>query len=249
MRFSIITPTYKRSEKLIRAVESLQQQTYTDWEMIIVNDSPTDRSYDSFVSSINDSRIHYHTNITNNGINYSKNFALSKISADSRWVIFLDDDTYLAPDTLSLFHSLILSNGDKKWFVTNVAYKNGEPITKFPRSDTPYSYAWSHLILKRCKGVSTQCIETKLITTTKSHFSHTIKNGDDWFFYYQIGLHEKMYYIDHNSTITEKETKLLKKKIRPNFEVVLSLLYEGVAQRIHYHPTFIIYSFLRLFGL
>ena len=45
MKFSIITPTYKRADKLSRAVNSLRNQTYTDWEMIIVNDSPAETEY------------------------------------------------------------------------------------------------------------------------------------------------------------------------------------------------------------
>ena len=62
MKFSIITPTHKRAEMLIRAVTSVKNQTYTDWEMIIVNDSPTDSSYTSFTETINDARIRYHLN-------------------------------------------------------------------------------------------------------------------------------------------------------------------------------------------
>ena len=96
MRFSIITPTYKRSDKLIRAVKSVQAQTYKDWEMVVVNDSPNDETYIPFASSINDPRIHYHVNKTNSGVNFTRNFALDRVSADSKWVVFLDDDDYLA---------------------------------------------------------------------------------------------------------------------------------------------------------
>ena len=79
MKFSIITPTHKRSHLLTRAVSSLQAQTHTDWEMIIINDSPGDTSYNDFVSSINDSRIRYFVNSSNRGVNYSRNVALEKL--------------------------------------------------------------------------------------------------------------------------------------------------------------------------
>ena len=76
MKFSIITPTFKRQELLSRAVASLQAQTYKDWEMIIVNDSPKDTAYHDFTSSVNDSRIHYFVNEINRGVNYRETLLL-----------------------------------------------------------------------------------------------------------------------------------------------------------------------------
>lgn len=254
MKFSIITPTYKRSDKLVRAVLSLQNQTYTDWEMIIVNDSPHDTSYRDFSSSINDARIHYHINTNNMGVNYSRNYALTKISADSKWVIFLDDDDYFAPDTLQNFYSLILLHGDIKWFVTNRALQNGKPLTQFPKDETLYSYALSYLILKRCKGDATHCIETKLLIHNKIHFSHHVKQGEEWFFFYQVGIHQKMYYSGHNSTISDgyDSSTGLNFRLRTReerFESLTKLVYEGSKIKLIKYPTFLLYIFFRVIRL
>lgn len=249
MKFSIITPTFRRKEKLVRAVNSLISQTHKDWEMIIVNDSPQDRNYDEFVSSINDARIHYHGNDSNRGVNYTRNFALSKISADSRWVIFLDDDDYLSPDTLVTFSNLIHSHEEMKWFVTNRALKNGTSLTKFPKDESLYSYTWSYLILKRCKGDATHCIETKLITQLNARFSKYVKQGEEWFFFYQIGLHAKIFYADHNSTITDGYTadglNFRKRTLTEKLETVTKLLYEGGTRGFFKTPSFLLYIALR----
>lgn len=251
MKFSIITPTYKRKEKLERAVASLIAQTYTDWEMIIVNDSPQELTYHKFSSSINDARIHYHVNDINKGVNYSRNHALSKVSADSKWIIFLDDDDYFAPDTLQTFHDLIMSHQDIKWFVTNRAYTNGKPVTKFPKDESLYSYAWQYLLLKRCKGDATHCLETKMLTHSKIHFSQHVKQGEEWFFFYQVGLLEKMYYHSHNSTITDgydvsSGLNFRKRSRGERLETLSILFYEGVKRKLHYHPTFLFYILLRI---
>ncbi|MDB5260130.1 MAG: hypothetical protein JWN37_361 [Candidatus Nomurabacteria bacterium] len=249
MRFSIITPTFRRPDNLKRAVDSLLRQTYKDWEMIIVNDSPDDQSYQSFASRINDSRIHYHTNTSNKGVNYSRNFALDKVSADSKWVIFLDDDDYLAPDALQTFHDLIIRNIFGSWLVTNRAYKSGESITIFPHVDTFYNYAWSYLIFKRCKGDATHCIETKLLTDKSIRFSKNIKQGEEWLLFYQVGLYAKMYYHDHNSTITEGYAStglnFRKRGRTEQFETLSVILYEGGKLNFIYKPSFVVYLFLR----
>ena len=254
MKFSIITPTFKRKAMLVRAVNSLRAQTYKDWEMIIVNDSPADEEYKEFAGSINDSRIHYHTNISNRGVNYSRNLGLEKVSADSKWVIFLDDDDYLSPDALDNFHKLILLTSGTKWFVTNRAYKNGELITHFPKNETYYSYAWKYLIFKRCRGDATHCIETKLITHTHTRFSKYVKQGEEWFFFYQIGLHTKMYYDDHNSTISEgydstSGLNFRKRSLSERFESVTKLMYEGIERHIIYNPSFMMYIIFRYLRL
>ena len=88
MKFSIITPTYKRASLLERAVQSVVRQTYANWEMIISNDSPDDPSYKTFLSSERDSRIRYYVNDMNRGVNYSRNFALDNVAKDSDWVVF-----------------------------------------------------------------------------------------------------------------------------------------------------------------
>jgi glycosyltransferase involved in cell wall biosynthesis len=253
MKFSIITPTFKRKDLLLRAVASMQAQTYQDWELIVVNDSPSDESYREFASSINDARIHYHVNPINRGVNFSRNVALNSLSADSRWVIFLDDDDYLAPDALSNFSNLILMHGDAKWFVTNRALKNGTPLTKFPHDETFYTYAWSYLILKRCKGDATHCIETKLITHCNARFSKYVKQGEEWFFFYQIGLRTKMFYYDHNSTISDGYDvngglNFRKRTFRERYEALTQLAYEGARKKI-IRTSFVVYILLRFIAM
>ncbi len=254
MKFSIITPTFRRKEKLERAVASVLAQTYKDWEMIIINDSPTDTAYQLFAATIQDQRIRYYVNTDNRGVNYSRNRALSLLSADSRWVIFLDDDDYLAPDCLATFAKLIHQHSEQKWFVTNRALSNGTSLTTFPHDEHVYSYAWSYLLLKRCKGDATHCIESKLITTKKILFSQLVKQGEEWFFFYQLGLLSGMYYYDHNSTISDGydaahglnfRTRTLSEQI----ETLTKLFYEGVSKSLTYKATFSLYLLLRLIKL
>ncbi len=253
MKFSIITPTFRRPELLTRTVNSLLSQTYSDWEMIIVNDSPKEEAYTSFASSINDPRIHYHVNLINKGVNFSRNYAIDHVSADSKWVIFLDDDDYLSPDTLTTLRNLILINPDKKWFVTNRALKNGTPLTKFPGDDTEYSYAWPYLITKRLKGDATHCIETKLVTHNHIRFSKYVKQGEEWFFFYHVGLFSKMYYHDHNSTISDGYSpdnglNFRKRSFRDRYEAIAQLFFEGLKRKL-FKPSFVTYIVLRLLAL
>lgn len=252
MKFGIITPTHKRSDLLMRSIESTLKQTYTNWEIVIVNDSPEDTSYGMIHHYLSDIRIHYHVNSANRGVNYSRNYAIDHLSKDIDWIIFLDDDDYLAPDALQTLHDLIISKPKTKWFVTNRAYVDGNLVTNFPKNETNYSYIWECLILKRCKGDVTHCIKKDLIKDVR--FSKHIKQAEEWMFYYQIGLYEKMYYHSHNSTLTdgynESSGLNFRKRTRSEqYKALKTFIKEGYELNILHHPTFIVYLLMRLIRL
>lgn len=252
MKFSIITPSYKRSDKISRAVNSVLNQTYSDWEMIIVNDSPDDDQYALFEKTISDQRIIYLKNSENQGVNFSRNRALDNISKNSDWVIFLDDDDYLASDALSNFCNLIVKYPDNKWFATNRTYSNGKQVTSIPKSDSKYSYIIEYLILKRCRGDVTHCISTSLIRDVR--FPKKVKQGEEWLFFYQLGLKQQMFYHHHNSTITDgydeaSGLNFRKRTGKEEIKTLFDLAYEGKTSKIIYRPTFLIYLLMRLFRI
>lgn len=247
MKFSIITPTYQRSELLSRAINSVLEQSYAEWEMIIVNDSSFDEQYISVESELSDSRIRYYKNDENKGVNFSRNRALDLLSNDSDWIIFLDDDDYLAPNTLTILKNLITNHKNISWFLTNRAYTDGTPLTRFPYSEKLYSYAWDYLITKRCKGDATHCIQKNSIKNIR--FLKTVPQGEEWFFFYQLGLHHKMYYSNQNTTLSDgydqnsglnfrKRTKI------EQFQTLKKLALES-SKKMGYHFTLFLYLFLR----
>lgn len=252
MKFSIITPTYKRADMLSRAVASALNQTYTDWEMTIVNDSPEDESYAAFEKTLTDPRITYLKNDQNMGVNYSRNFALENLSSNSSFIIFLDDDDWLAKDAMENFANLNKERPNENWFVTNRVLKSGGPLTSAPKNNSNYSYAWSYLILKRIQGDATHCIRTNVLKDIQ--FLKSIKQGEEWFFFYQIGLKNKIFYNNYASTITDGYNRVYGLNFRERtrivqFKTLLLIIHEGYNLNLLLHPTFLIYLFMRLLRL
>lgn len=98
---SIVIPTYNRAVDLARAIKSIINQTYTNWECIIVDNYSQD-STDDVVKSFNDSRIKFFK-IHNEGIiAISRNYAIRH--AQGEYVAFLDSDDWWMP--LKLTESL-----------------------------------------------------------------------------------------------------------------------------------------------
>ncbi len=87
--FSIVIPTYNRAELLRRCLESVEAQTYNNWEAIVVDNYSEDNT-EEVVKSFNDPRIIFVKNHNYGIIAVSRNKALDIAKGD--WVAFLDSD-------------------------------------------------------------------------------------------------------------------------------------------------------------
>lgn len=106
MKFSVTIPAYK-AKYLKECIDSILSQTYTDFELIIVNDASTE-DLDSIVSSYTDNRIHYFKNEKNCGaVNVVDNWNKCLSYASGDYIICMGDDDRLCPNCLEEYVKLI----------------------------------------------------------------------------------------------------------------------------------------------
>lgn len=98
-RVSVLTPIYNTDPAHLRAcIESVLNQTFTDFEFLIVNDSPKNTELDAVVASYKDARIRYSKNKKNIGISATRNKLLDM--ARGEYVAIFDHDDISVPDRL-----------------------------------------------------------------------------------------------------------------------------------------------------
>lgn len=95
---SIITPSYNTSAYIANTIQSVKAQTYTNWEMIIVDDCSTDNTDAVVAEFLSDVRIKYLKNKKKSGAAISRNRALKE--AKGKWIAFLDSDDLWMPEKL-----------------------------------------------------------------------------------------------------------------------------------------------------
>jgi glycosyltransferase involved in cell wall biosynthesis len=102
---SVIIPTYKRPQLVMRVIESVLSQTYQNFEIVVVDDSP-DNETEKTVNNFNEKRIKYIHNqpgVKLKTINYlakARNQGVRESSPDSKYIAFLDDDDFWFPEYL-----------------------------------------------------------------------------------------------------------------------------------------------------
>lgn len=97
---SIIVPCYNQAQYLEEALQSVLDQTYINWECIIINDGSPDHTEEIAKEWVNkDSRFKY-LNKENGGLSSARNFGISQ--STGAFILPLDADDKIAPDYVSL---------------------------------------------------------------------------------------------------------------------------------------------------
>lgn len=102
-------PAYNAEKTILKAIKSLQYQTYTNWECIIVNDGSNDKTL-NILNSLNDSRLRIYSFNENKGRGAARQFALEKCTGD--FIAMLDADDWYYHDKLEKQINFLIENKD-----------------------------------------------------------------------------------------------------------------------------------------
>jgi len=184
--FSVIIPTYNRAQAVTDAVKSVLVQTYSSFEVIVVDDGSTDDTSKAIkLLSERDDRVTYifqknqeRSAARNNGISQSK----------GKYICFLDSDDLYLPNHLSDFHHKIMENDSPKAIIlANPVYPNEDGslvrVTPFiPNTTDPLE-----LVVKTAIPCQLTCINASILNEFK--FDVNINIGEDQELWVRIVKH------------------------------------------------------------
>lgn len=144
---SIIMPSYNTGRFIKESIESVLAQTYSNWELIIIDDCSPDNTDDIVAPYLIDSRIRYIKNDKNSGAAVSRNRALRE--AKGKWIAFLDSDDLWHPEKLERQIQFMQDQGHHFSYTNYIeiderSAPNGKKVTG-PKRITKqgmYNYCW-----------------------------------------------------------------------------------------------------------
>jgi len=120
---SVIIPTYNRAEFLKIAIESVLNQTFKEFELLIIDDGSTDNTKD-IVNSFNDEKIRYIHYTENQGPSYARNIGIK--NSQSNFIAFLDSDDSWKKEKLEIQYKTMMENPEYLLSHTEeIWYKDG----------------------------------------------------------------------------------------------------------------------------
>lgn len=98
-KISVVIPTFNRPNLIYRAIQSVLNQTYQNFEIVVIDDSENNET-ERIVNSFNDPRIKYIHNKEKTNLPKARNQGVKESSKDSKYIAFLDDDDEFLPQFL-----------------------------------------------------------------------------------------------------------------------------------------------------
>ncbi len=186
--FSIVIPVYNKEKFVSKTLKSVLDQTFTDYEIIVVNDGSTDQS-ESKVLAFNDNRIQYFSK-KNEGVAIARNFGLEKATAD--YICFLDADDFWFPNFLETMHRFTTEFPMQKVFASAIEIETKNKLIKahysIPKKSDFEIVNFFEASQKECVlWTSSVCIHESVFGKVGT-FDTKIKHGEDTELWIRIGL-------------------------------------------------------------
>jgi glycosyltransferase involved in cell wall biosynthesis len=185
---SIITPTFNRAKTIARAIDSILQQTYDNYEIIVVEDGSNDETK-SILQRYSDKRLRIIYHEINKGVSAAKNTGLNNISGE--WFTFLDSDDEMLPGALETMMKIPLEKDSTVTAITCncVDTTTGNFSGKGLMND---QYIDFKTIIRNCSGEFWGLTKTELLLNDR--FNERLAGYEDllWF---KINERAKRYYI------------------------------------------------------
>ena len=200
--FSIIIPTYNRAAFLPKAIESVVGQTFTDWELIIVDDGSTDTTKEVVLSYKNERILYvYQENAErsvarNNGIHH----------AQGNFICFMDSDNVMESNRLEFLCQQIKPQQNKMAvFYTDIQHNYPDNQSRnFCTQGRSFGFPIDYEELAQVIIATPQlCIATQILR--EYAFNPAITIGEDMELLFRIVQKYPIIYLPKNATIIEVE--------------------------------------------
>ena len=195
-KISVIMPVYNAEKYINMAIESILQQTFDDFELIIIDDKGTDNSID-IVKKIADPRIKIIHNEKNYGIAYSRNRGIAE--AEGEYIALMDDDDYapvyrleIEQKYLDTYPEIAVVGGarhiiDEK---NNIVKYNSSLMIHNPQRIR------AELIFHDVIPNGSTMIRNKFIHDNKIQYQDNMQGMEDYHFWVQCSLKGKIVNLD-----------------------------------------------------
>lgn len=189
VRISIIVPVYNAERYLPKCLDSIASQSFSDFEVLLIDDGSSDASADICDSyCARDPRFKVQ-HIPNGGVSNARNLALQRASGE--WVLFIDSDDTIEPDTLSMVEQGegcdLIQFGYNRVCNGNVTYRSPLPDSSITLRGEEYCQEdYYH------SGICGYFIRRSIIAEHNILFPKHIRYGEDQVFILHLLLHAKV---------------------------------------------------------
>ena len=174
-KISVIVPVYNVEKYLPRCIDSILSQTFTDFELLLIDDGSPDncgKICDEYAAKDSCVRVFHKPN---GGVSSARNLGLDK--AQGEWVTFIDSDDYVSPSYFEELFSATIDNPD--FVVINNAVRNIEESNSVFLDSHHFKTLFSTYKIGRCSAPWGKLFNNDILTKYHLRFKTNIHFGED----------------------------------------------------------------------
>jgi glycosyltransferase involved in cell wall biosynthesis len=194
---SVIIPTYNRADMITESIQSVLNQTYTEFELLVVDDGSTDNTK-QVVESIKDERIRNIVMPENGGAGAARNEGIRQAKYD--YIAFQDSDDFWLPEKLEKQMKLLAQHPEAG--IVYCAYECHKPngdVCIVPDREIPMNeksgYIYEHMLYRNTIGAPVVLVRRECLERT-GLFDERLSALEDWELFLRIAKEYEIAYLD-----------------------------------------------------
>ena len=192
-KISVVMPAYNAEKYIGESIESILNQTFTDFEFIIIDDGSTDRTAE-IIKSYNDKRIKYVKNEINSGIVFSLNRGLDL--AQGKYIARMDADDIAMKERFDKQLNYMEHNSCIAVVGSNINMFGEDIETKTFLFDTDCRIAKANLIFNSCLAHPTALIRKSILDDNNLKYNPDFNGFEDYELWWRIAKVSEISVLD-----------------------------------------------------
>ena len=191
MKISVIIPTYNRKKTLARAIRSVINQSFSPFEILIIDDGSNDGTEEWVNENFQNIKYIYQNN---RGVSSARNIGIENANGD--WVAFLDSDDEWLPNKLHEQVKAIDSNPEVKFFHTNEIWiRNGVRVNQMKKHKKYGGYIFEKC-LDICRVSPSSVLIKKEVLDNIGVFDESLRVCEDYDLWLRITSKYPVLFLD-----------------------------------------------------
>ncbi len=188
---SVIIPTHNRLDRLPDTIQSVLNQTFSDLELIIIDDGSTDDT-SAYVHSLKDDRVIY-SRQTQQGVSSARNNGIHL--SRSPLIAFLDSDDHWHPDKLNRQITALKQSTARLIHCDEIWVRNGKRVNAMKKHTKRGGFIYEHCLPLCCVSPSAVIVEKSLILSLGG-FDESLPACEDYDLWLRICSQEPVLFIE-----------------------------------------------------
>jgi glycosyltransferase involved in cell wall biosynthesis len=207
---SVIVPAYNAEATILETIQSIQNQTFADFELIVINDGSTDNTL-TLLGQVEDSRLQVFT-YPNGGLPVARNRGIHH--ATGEFISFVDADDLWTPDKLELQLQALQQHPAAGVAYSWTAFIDGQGNFLYAREPLAFTgNVYPQLLVDNFISNGSNILLRRELVAEAGIFDPSLKSAEDWDFYIRLAARSEFAVVPKYQILYRKSTQSMTSKV------------------------------------